>query len=128
MQNNVVDPNAVNLREGKWLITSSKPLNLNIKCGEKTTGKRVKSPIDIVNLGQGCSGFYGSLLLPPFYNRENHFNMTDFCQNFIDEIDTCTLWEPLNSKYPEIGYISIPDKLKDKRISIERTYGGIANK
>lgn len=51
VENNVVDPNAVNLREGKWLITSSKPLNLNVKCGEKTIGKRVKSPKDIVNLG-----------------------------------------------------------------------------
>lgn len=113
VENNVVDPNAVNLREGKWLITSSKPLNLNVKCGENTIGRTVKSPIDILSLGQGCSGFHGSLLLPPFYNKENHFNMTDSFQNFIDEIDTCTLWEPLNSKYPEIGYISIPDKLKD---------------
>lgn len=26
---------------------------------------------------------------------------------------TCTLLEPLNSKYPKIGYISIADKLKD---------------
>lgn len=39
--------------------------------------------------------------------------MTDFFQNFINEIDMGTLWEPLNSKYPEIGHISIPDKLKD---------------
>lgn len=41
VENNVVDPNAVNLREGKWLITSSKPLNLNVKCGENTVGRTV---------------------------------------------------------------------------------------
>lgn len=74
---------------------------------------KVKSSIDILSLGQGCSGFHGSLLLPPFYNKESNFNMTYSYQNFIDKIDTCTLWEHLNSKYPELGYISIPDKLKD---------------
>lgn len=88
-------------------------MNLNVKCGEKTIGKRVKSPIDILNLGQYFSGFYESLSLPLFYNKDNHFNMTDSFQKFIDEIDTCILWEPLNSKYPDIGCISIPDKVKD---------------
>lgn len=57
VENNVVDPNAANLREGKWLIASSKPLNLNVKCGEKTRGKRVKSPIDIVNLSRDVLDF-----------------------------------------------------------------------
>lgn len=54
------------LREGKWLITSSKPLEINVKCGQNTQNKKIKSPIDILSLGQGCSGFHGSLLLPPF--------------------------------------------------------------
>lgn len=64
VENNVVDPNAVNLCGGKRLITSSKPLNLNVKCGEKTIGKRVKGPIDILSLGQGCSRF--SWIFIPF--------------------------------------------------------------
>lgn len=51
VENNIVDPNAVNLREGKWLTTSSKPQNINVKCREKTNGKRVKSPKDILSLG-----------------------------------------------------------------------------
>lgn len=62
---------------------------------------------------QRFSSFHGSLLLPPFYNRKNQFNITDSFQNSIDEIDTCALWKPLNSKYLEIGRIKIADKLRD---------------
>lgn len=51
VENNVVDLNVVNLCEGKWLIIFFKLLNFNVKCGEKIIGKRVKSLIDIVNLG-----------------------------------------------------------------------------
>lgn len=64
-------------------------------------------------MGQGCSGFHGSLLLPPYYNRESQFNMSDSFRNFIDEINTYTLWDPLNIKFPGIEHIKIPDKLKD---------------
>lgn len=33
VENKLPDPNALTLREGKWLITSSKPLEINVKCG-----------------------------------------------------------------------------------------------
>lgn len=36
VENNLIDPNAVNLKEGKWLITSSELLEINMKCGQIT--------------------------------------------------------------------------------------------
>lgn len=40
VENKLPDPNAVTLREGKWLITSSKPLEINVKCGQNTQSKK----------------------------------------------------------------------------------------
>lgn len=78
IQNNLVDPNAVNLREGKWLIISAESLEVNIKCGQCTKSHRGKTPIDILSLGQGFSGCHGLLLLPPYYNREMSVCLTLF--------------------------------------------------
>lgn len=69
IENNLVDHNAVNLREGKYLFTSLESLEVNIVCGQVTKSHKVKAPIYILSLGQGCSGFHGSLLLPPYYSR-----------------------------------------------------------
>lgn len=33
-------------------------------------------------------------------------------QNFINDIDTYTLWDPINLKYPDIGHIKIPGNFK----------------
>lgn len=65
---------------------------------------------------QGCSGFHGSLLIPPYYNRESQFNMSDSFQKIINDIYTYTLWDPINLNYPDIGHIKIPDKLKDIKV------------
>lgn len=64
--------------------------------------KTINIMIDVLSLGQDCSDVYGSLLLPPYYNLESQFNMTDLFQNFNYQIDTCTLWEPLSTEYPDI--------------------------
>lgn len=37
-------------------------------------------------------------------------------QNFIDGINTYTLWDPLSIKFPGMGHIKIPDKLKDIKV------------
>lgn len=42
--------------------------------------------------------------------------MSDSFQNFIDGINTYTLWDPLNIKFPGMGHIKIPDKLKDIKV------------
>lgn len=43
--------------------------------------------------------------------------MTDTFRKFINEIDKCTLWNPLNTKYSEISHIKIPYILKDFKVS-----------
>lgn len=42
--------------------------------------------------------------------------MSDSFQNFIDEINTYKLWDPLNINFPGIKHIKIPDKLKDIKV------------
>lgn len=42
--------------------------------------------------------------------------MSDSFQNFIDGINTYTLWNPLNIKFPGMAHIKIPDKLKDIKV------------
>lgn len=42
--------------------------------------------------------------------------MSDSFQNFIDGINTHTLWDHLNIKFPGMGHIKIPDKLKDIKV------------
>jgi hypothetical protein len=109
------DPDAKNLREGKWLITSSQPLKMNIKCGQKVSSTLTKSPIDISTLDLGCSGHHGSLLLPPYYNRETHFDMTESFRNFLNGIQTNTLWDQFNQRFSQATKYNLPLKRLSQR-------------
>lgn len=42
--------------------------------------------------------------------------MSDSSRNFINDIDTYTLWDPNNLKYPDIGHNKLPDKLIDIKV------------
>lgn len=107
------DPDARNLREGKWLIMSSQSLTINVKCGQKVSSKTTNPPIDILTLDLGCSGHHGSLLLPPYYNKETHYNMTNSFQDFLNELQTNSLWEQFNQRFPQKTKYKIPPKLKN---------------
>lgn len=52
--------------------------------------------------------------MDPYYFH--HFNLTDSPPSYINEIDTCTLWDDFNQVYPEIIQIEVPKKLKDIKI------------
>lgn len=94
------------MKEGKWLIISAESLEVNIKCGQYTKTHSGKTPMDILSLGQGLSGCHGLLLLPPYYNRDSQFCMSDSFQNFINEVNTYTRWDPLNITFPGIDHIN----------------------
>lgn len=68
------DPRITYLNDGKWLIISSKVI-----CNAKVQQYSIKSPVDSLTLRQGCTAFHGSLVLPPFYNKES---MSDLSPSF----------------------------------------------
>lgn len=70
------DPRITYLSDGKWLIISSKVISFVIKCNTKVKQYSIKSPVYILTLRQGCTAFHGSLVLPPFYNKESTFDLS----------------------------------------------------
>jgi hypothetical protein len=92
---------------------SSRALNVNVKCGKEVSIQTVKPPIGILNLDLGCSGHHGSLLLPPYYLKETNYNITNSFQSFFNGLQTNTLWDQFNQRFPQTTKYDIPPKLKN---------------
>lgn len=77
------DPRITYLSDGKWLIISSKVISFVIKCNTKVQQYSIKYRVDILTLRQGCTAFHGSLVLPPFYNKESTFDISPSFDKFV---------------------------------------------
>ena len=55
---------ALSLEPNFWVVITQKPMVLHINCLQQTTYKKVKYPIDIVHLEDGCEATSVTLVLP----------------------------------------------------------------
>lgn len=67
-----------------------------------TQSRKVKSPIDSLILDKVARIYTGHYYYHHSITDQGQFNMTASFQKFINEIDTSTLWDPLNNRQPEI--------------------------
>lgn len=65
------------------LIISSKVISFVIKCNTKVKQNSITSPVNILTLREGCTAFHGSLVLPPFYDKENTFDLSPSFDKFV---------------------------------------------
>ena len=67
-----VSDQALSLEPNFWVVITQKPIVLHINCLQQTTYKKVKYPIDIIHLEDGCEATSVTLVFPgplPSYQR-----------------------------------------------------------
>jgi hypothetical protein len=113
---NEPSPQAEYLRDGHWLITSEKPLTLNLLCNTTQSTIVTKPPLDIITLNATCAAHDAHFSLLPYYHKESKYNMTDAFTVLLQKYSTevVHVWEPFDRHIPS-GNLTIPPKLKDMK-------------
>lgn len=121
VDSNIVLPKAEYLSDGHWLISTKTPLQFSIECDKndkdlnhiKTT-LIVKPPVATIKLPMSCSGYSGHITLPPYYNKESKYNISDSMVEFVKSYKVVSrkFWQPFQLALAKFPTIKIPKKLE----------------
>ena len=111
---NTTLPQAEYISEGRWMVSTQRPLTFNVLCPDSSPSTiRVEPPMKVVPLGMACVGVSEALTLAPYYKQESSFLVNDTSLNSINSyvVSNVTLWEPLHKQIPKLQPLEIPRKL-----------------
>ena len=100
---------------GNWLVATFQPLHFSVVCQNKSvTSVQINPPVGILHVKTSCiaSNSFFSLISPFRYQLND--TMTEFMRIQFDKIPL-NLWRILQTSFPNILKIQIPDRLKDIR-------------
>lgn len=114
-------PQAISVADGIWAVAVEERIELSKVCDEKKTKSvKVKPPLTLVKLPLGCSAFGTSIVLPPFYQAEEKFELRDNVRELSFENGT-GLWEPVIKGFPNVSLSRVPDMLQPlQKINLEQ--------
>ena len=111
-------PFAVFVGHNHWLIATPQPLQFSIVChnNNSVTSVQMNPPVGILQVKTSCVASNGLLsLISPFDGRSKYQlkdTMSEFMKIQFDKIPL-NLWRPLQTSFPNITKIEIPEKLRD---------------
>ena len=113
-------PFAVFVGHNHWLIATSQPLQFSIVCHyNSVTSVQMNPPVGILHVKTSCVASNGLLsLISPFDGRSKYQLkdiMSEFMKFEFDKIPL-NLWRPLQTPFPNITKIEIPEKLRDIKL------------
>ena len=103
---NHILPQAENVAEGQWLVSTLHPFVFTITCRPRTTLKRgktytqkIKPPLQSVTLPPNCAANSEFITLPPYYDLKSVVRFKPNIEDiFVNK--TFELWTPLFDKLP----------------------------
>ncbi|XP_060600594.1 uncharacterized protein LOC132754023 [Ruditapes philippinarum] len=112
-------PKAINILDGRWIISSDKDLKFVILCDNIQTNRQeviAKAPVSIISLNQNCKAFNNYLILTPWFNKNStvHSLNGDMHSNTLFWSNTSKnhLFQTLNESLHHFSSIKIPTDLK----------------
>ena len=110
-------PTAFHIYSGLWIISTAKPLILNVICdGRNRRQITIQSPIQLLALGRSCYAVNNIMMFPSFFqthsrnvmNIPNNRLMQTYNLSFVPQV-----WKPLTDIKLSDSEIHIPSKLAD---------------
>ena len=111
---NTTLPQADYISEGRWMVSTQRPLTFNVLCPDGSPQTiRAEPPMKVIALGMACVGVSEALTLAPYYKQESSFLINDTLLNSINSyvISNATLWEPLHKQISKLQPLEIPRRL-----------------
>jgi hypothetical protein len=112
-------PKAINILDGRWIISSDKDLKFVILCDNIQTNRQeiiAKAPVSIISLNQNCKAFNNYLILTPWFNKNStvHSLNGDLHSNTLFWSNTSTnhLFQTFNESLHNFSSIKIQNELK----------------
>ncbi|XP_071084800.1 uncharacterized protein [Haliotis cracherodii] len=114
---NAILPMAEYLTAGRWVLTTTKRLDLVVVCNNNNLFSytvAVLPPLGIIKLNASCSASNDHLTLLPYYHNESQYEFED---NLIQSVHTpnvsnMLLWKPFMKTAIKLNLTRLPDKLK----------------
>ena len=98
-----ISDQALSLKPNFWVVITQKPIVLHINCLQHTSYQKVKQPIDIVHLDDGCEATSVTLVLPGhsrLIKEDNYLAKNSFSPIQIDNIQKFKISDYLSQIFP----------------------------